>query len=325
MASIDVIVPAFNAETYIKTCLKALGEAGFSQDEIIVVDDGSTDATIEIARTYGARVIETRTNAGAAAARNTGAAASTRDILFFVDADVMVHSDTKEVVSTFFNTHPSFAAVFGAYDEDPAAPEPVSRARNLLHRFVHLESAGEVVSFWTGCGAVRRAAFEQVGGFDDTLDMMEDIDLGLRLSKLGHRTMLLPDLQGQHHKRWTLVGMAKTDFFDRALPWARLLRDAENARTDGLNISNRSRASVLAVAAVVCAVAAMIAAPQWGAVAGLAALAVLVGVNGRFLNMVRRIDGWAALPAAVLVLFVHYLCGGLGFAIVKLRLDRYFS
>ena len=70
----------------------------------------------------------------------------------------------------------------GPYDDAPASRGTVSEFRNLLHHHVHHESPGEATTFWTGLGAVRRDAFERVGGFDPSLDWLEDIDLGMRLA-----------------------------------------------------------------------------------------------------------------------------------------------
>ena len=323
MEEISVVIPAYNAGHDLSKCLQALGNAHFSKSQIVVVDDGSTDRTISVANEHGVRVLEITTNGGAAHARNAGADVSEGPILFFVDADVIVHSDCKEVLGAFFNDNKDFAAVFGTYDENPGNPEPISRARNLFHRYVHLDNAGEVASFWTGCGAVRKSAFDKVNGFDESLAMMEDVDFGMRLAAAGSRIFLLPTLQGQHRKRWTLSSIAKTDFFDRALPWARLLRDAPRKEGDSLNIGARSRYSVLAVAAAACGLLVLPFVPVTGLVVLIAAFALLIAFNAGFLKMVRQLDGWSALPAAVLVLIVHYFCGGLGFALVRLRLDKF--
>jgi glycosyltransferase involved in cell wall biosynthesis len=321
MTEISVIIPALNAAAFLPHCLEALSDAGFRRDEIVVVDDGSVDTTVEVAKAQGVTVIASEQRSGAAAARNRGAAMSTGDILFFVDADVRVHSDSRAVLLAFFADHPEFTAIFGVYDADPAVRKPISRARNLLHRYIHIENEGEIASFWTGCGALRREAFDKVGGFDETVRMMEDIDLGLRLSDIGRRTYLSAVLQGQHLKNWTFGSMVRTDFFDRALPWARLLRNSPPNRRNGLNINLRSRVSVIACAMGLVAAAVAVLLPGPGLLALAAAVIAIGAANRGFLRMVRDIDGWRALPAAFLVLCVYYVCGGFGFALVLLRLD----
>ena len=78
-------------------------------------------------------------------------------------------------------------AVFGAYDESPAAPGLVSQAKNLAHAFVHHGSPGNAVTFWAGLGAVRTQVFLAVNGFDERFGRpsIEDIDLGYRLTAAG--------------------------------------------------------------------------------------------------------------------------------------------
>ena len=83
----------------------------------------------------------------------------------------------------------------------------VSQYRNLLHHFVHQEGNPEASTFWAGCGAVRRAAFDAVAGYDEARfrrPSIEDIELGYRLRRAGYRIRLDRDLQCTHLKRWRL-------------------------------------------------------------------------------------------------------------------------
>lgn len=316
---IDAIVPVLNGAGFLAACLSALRRAGFAADEIVVVDDGSSDGSAEIAESLGARVLRLDGSGGAGAARNAGAALSTADILFFVDADVEVHASAREVVAAFFADYPGHDAVFGAYDDDPAAPGHVSRARNLLHRFTHLENAGDIASFWTGCGAVRRRAFAALGGFSTDRGEIEDVEFGRRLAARGGGIRLLPALQGRHHKRWTLRSILMTDLFARAIPMARLLRRDRGGFA--LSVNNRARASVLSVGVALSGLAVAPFAPA-ALFAATGALAALAALNAPFLGYVRRLDGARALPGAFAMLAVHYFAGGLGFALAATGLDR---
>src|SRR5262249_50067799 len=158
--------------------------------EIVVVDDASTDDSSTVASRLGARVFRLPANAGPAAARNHGARHASGDILFFVDADVVVGPDAIARVGAALGRHPATAAVFGSYDATPVDSGIVSRYKNLLHHYVHQSGAAEASTFWAGCGAIRRAAFEEVGGFDEARyrrPSIEDIELGYRLRRAGHR------------------------------------------------------------------------------------------------------------------------------------------
>jgi len=316
---IDVVVPAYNAGLYIDRCIGGLIHAGFERGEITIVDDGSTDDTALRSRSYGVRVLELGQNTSAASARNAGAREGHAGAICFVDADVLVSRSFRSVLEDFFCHHPDYAAVFGAYDSRPSAPGRVSRIRNLLHRHVHVENAGPAVTFWSGCGAVRRSAFEAIGGFDARIEMMEDVYLGLRLTLRGERILLLPELEGKHLKEWSLTSMVRTDLLNRAIPWARLLaRPETRAVPRTLNIGLTGRLSVLAVAFSIASAIALPLAPTGALMGMVASIGLLVAINRKFIRGLSRDHGVIDAAAAVPVLWLHYLCGGVGFAWVWL-------
>lgn len=321
--TIGAVVPVHDGAAEIGACLDGLLAAGFAPDEIRVVDDASTDGTAAICRARGVEPIRLARNVGAAEARNRGAAATEAEILFFVDSDVVAAPDARRVIADFFAAHPDHAAIFGAYDARPAAPGRVSRIRNMLHRHVHLEGAGPASTFWTGCGAVRRTDFEAEGGFDSGQRMMEDVEFGLRLHARSRPIAICPALQGTHLKRWSLAGMARTDLLDRAIPWARLLAAPRHGAAPAtLNVSRAGHVSVLCVAASLVGLFVLAVAPGAGLALLLASFALLAFANRRFLARLRREQGPGDAVAALPVLWVHYLCGGLGFFWVRSGLDR---
>src|SRR5213079_1608891 len=111
-------------------------------------------------------VVDAAAKPGPAAARNDGVRRTRAELLVFVDADVEPHADAFARIRAAFAAHPKLDAIFGSYDDDPADPALVSRFRNLLHHHVHHEGAGPAKTFWAGLGAIRRASFLAVGGFD---------------------------------------------------------------------------------------------------------------------------------------------------------------
>src|SRR6187402_451343 len=165
----SVIVPVHNARDTLAECLAGLGRSSRRPDEVIVVDDSSTDASAGIARTYGATLITGAAHAprGAAWARNRGAERASGDVLVFVDADVVVHGDALARMGAVFAGEPGLHALFGSYDEQPRCPDIPSRFKNLLHHYVHQHGKLAASSFWAGCGAMKRTTFAAVGGFDE--------------------------------------------------------------------------------------------------------------------------------------------------------------
>ena len=151
--------------------------------------------------------------------RNRGAELARGEILFFVDADVVLACGALRRLAKTFSEQPALAAVFGSYDATPPATGLVSQYRNLLHHFVHQTGNPDASTFWAGCGAIRQKAFERVGGFDARLfprPSIEDIELGARLARLGHRVRLEKRLRATHLKRWTLGRVLLADVRDRA-------------------------------------------------------------------------------------------------------------
>ena len=248
--TISVVIPVYNGVDTLARCLASVAASRRQPDECIVVDDGCTDGSAEVARSAGVRVVSVPNGpTGPGNARNVGAAAATGDVLFFLDADVTVHEDTIGKVTDTFEGDRTIDAAFGSYDDNPDAVDFLSRYKNLFHHFVHQHARREAVTFWGACGAVRRSVFRALGGFDARRyprPSVEDIEFGYRLRSAGHRIVLNKEMQIRHLKRWTMRGLIKTDIFDRGMPWTRLaLRDRRLPNDLNLGFSQRLSAFLL--------------------------------------------------------------------------------
>lgn len=246
---ISIIVPVYNSVNVLSECVSTLEALASSDSEIIVVDDASTDETSSITKRAAVRLVRLGKNSGPAAARNYGACHARGDVLFFVDADVVLAPDAINRVRQLFEAEPDLAAVFGSYDAAPAAPGIVSQYRNLLHHFVHQNGSREAATFWAGCGAIRRGVFEKIGGFDEKRfphSSIEDIELGYRLRQAGYRILLDKSIQGKHLKRWNFWSLIRTDITRRAVPWSRLILETKNLPND-LNLKSKERTSAALV------------------------------------------------------------------------------
>ena len=306
---VSVIVPVYNGGADFARCLDALLASPPAPGwELIVVDDGSTDRSAATAHAAGALVVSSPgPRGGPGAARNAGAAVARGEFLFFVDADVLVRPDTIARVVEAFRAEPAIAALFGSYDDAPAARNVVSQYKNLFHHYVHQTSRREATTFWAGCGAIRRAVFEELGGFDPAYDRpsIEDIELGYRLTRAGHRVRLCHDLQVTHLKRWTPLSLLRTDIFDRGIPWTALLL-RERAFTADLNLQTSNRVSVACVYLL------------WAA---LAAAALLVFNAPLYAFFLRR-RGPLFLLAAIPWHWLYYTYNGVCFALGTLAYLR---
>ena len=219
---VSIIIPAHNAEATLAKCLEACLEQTHLEIEVIVVDDGSTDATARIAQGFPVHYVR-QENRGPAAARNRGATEAKGDILAFTDADCVPEPCWIERLLGHFAE--GVVAVGGTYG--------IANPESLFARMVYEEIAarharfGEEVDFLGSFNvAYRRGAFEAAGGFDEGFPRAsaEDNDLAYRLFDAGgtlrfardavvrhyHPTRLWPYLRTQmRHGFWRMKLYAK--------------------------------------------------------------------------------------------------------------------
>ena len=267
-ASISVVMPVYNGLDYLRRSLPPLMDlmARGEITEVLVVDDGSTDATAEFARSLGATVMSSGGRKGPGAARNEAAKIAKGDILWFVDADVVVHPEAPQYVQAAFY-HDDLVAVFGSYDDRPPGQNFGSQYKNLVHHHYHQHADPEASTFWSGCGAVRKRAFLDVGGFDQAKfgqPSVEDVDMGYRLRAAGGHIRLDRRLLSTHLKIWSVPELVKTDIFKRAIPWARMMLTGEGV-LDDLNVgtAERLRAVLAGITVLALAAAAVGFLPVW--------------------------------------------------------------
>ncbi|MGH2416682.1 MAG: glycosyltransferase family 2 protein, partial [Microcystaceae cyanobacterium] len=240
--SISMVIPVHNGGEAFRQCLSHIKQFAPKDTEIIVVADGDTDGSGDLAEAIGAFVLRTPTAGGPAKARNLGSKAAHGDILLFIDADVTISAQTIAQVRQVFCQEPDLAALMGSYDDAPGTANFLSQYKNLFHHYTHQRGSEEASTFWGACGAIRRDVFLSVGGFDEgyRLPCVEDIELGYRLKQADYRIRLCKTIQVKHLKRWGMISLLRADFFYRAIPWTTLiLRDRSFANDLNLGWSNR--------------------------------------------------------------------------------------
>ena len=180
---ISFVVPVRNEAARLDRCLKSIqGTVGAARHhELVVVDHGSTDASVEIARRHGATVILVPEPASVSELRNRGARSATGEILAFVDADNEIASGWT--VAAIENLAQPAVAAVGALYLAPLDGTWVQRAYGHLRGRPHGQHDVE----WLGSGnvAVWREAFDAVGGFDTSLETCEDVDFCQKLRAMG--------------------------------------------------------------------------------------------------------------------------------------------
>ena len=199
MSKLSIIIPVYNDRDNLAKCLNALEKSLFKDYQLIIVDDGSSDDSGRLAKDRCDLLVRLEENTGQSRARNQGTLLAKADLLFFLDADVMVEPDTLGRILQVFTAKPDISALFCSYQRDTPPKNFVSQYKNLQHHFTHQIARREAVTFCGGFGAIRRDVFLSVGSFDEHMRFMEDIQLGYRLSQEGHRILLCPSIQLTHN------------------------------------------------------------------------------------------------------------------------------
>jgi glycosyltransferase involved in cell wall biosynthesis len=322
---VSIIVPVYNGGKGFERCLSGIRSSTYTSYELIVVDNGSTDGSASIANSHRAEVLHCPGPSGPGAARNMGAQNARGAILFFVDADVVVYPDTLGRVVRNFEQDTELAAVFGSYDDSPAAKNFLSQYKNLLHHFMHQNASSQACTFWGGCGAIQKDVFYKVGGFDQErypTPSIEDIELGCRMHSLGYRIFLDKQVQAKHLKEWRFASLLRTDILYRAVPWTELMLSKYGLVND-LNIHISQRISAALVGLTVLCVPFLVVIPSLAY--GMVVCLALIGILNRklFLFFLRR-NGPIFCALAFTMHLFYYLYSGVIFVLcsISYRLRR---
>jgi GT2 family glycosyltransferase len=214
---VSVVVVCWNAAGVLGRCLEQLLAQDYAKREIIVVDDGSEDATLELARAAAARavpgelsVVASSRNRGCPSARNLGLRHARGEIVAFIDADGFATASWLSELVRAFGAEPAICGLASTvfYDDNPmvlnGAGGTVNRQGwaadlSMNESFEVARLAGEAL-YPMGCGmAVRREAIERVGPFDDRmLNYYDDVDYGIRLWRAGYEVHVAADAWIDH-------------------------------------------------------------------------------------------------------------------------------
>lgn len=188
---VSVVIPAFNAQAFIAEAIESVLAQDHGPVGVVVVDDGSTDGTAEVASRYPVEVVS-QENAGQAAARNTGVATTQGPFVSFLDADDMWMPSKLSTEVAHLLTHPDLDYVLVRMQRSllPGAPWPPGTPA----RWFDEPQPGTLPS----AGLVRRAVLERIGPFDTRYRHGSDTEWQARAADAGVRWELLPDVLVQY-------------------------------------------------------------------------------------------------------------------------------
>ena len=195
---VSIIMPAYNSEKYISSAIESVLNQTYTNFELIVVNDGSTDNTIDILKKYSDRIIcISQRNKGAAFARNNGILAARGEYISFLDSDDIWPNDTLKLQYEYLRTHPDVGLVYGEmelFDQTGTLDKnwAITRGRGRPEGYIFQNLILDCL-FGLSTVMVRRNVLNNVGLFEESLPLGEDYELWLRIAakhKVGH----IPDI-----------------------------------------------------------------------------------------------------------------------------------
>lgn len=186
MPLVSIVIPTFNREKFLPATFASVLSQDYPTKEIVVVDDGSSDATAEVCARHPVRYVR-QEHGGGSAARNTGARNSAGELLVFLDDDDLLAAG-------------SLAKRVGHWLREPQYDLLLGKLRRFVEEtpgefdFIDAENARQFLVL--GAALVTRRGFEKAGGFNEGVHMGcgEDVDLWLRMRESGHLMKFIDDL-----------------------------------------------------------------------------------------------------------------------------------
>jgi len=181
----SVVIPAFNEEKFLPKCLESLKEQDFKNFELIVVDNNSTDRTVELAKKFGAIVFSEK-NQGVAFARQKGFLNVKGKIIASTDADTILPKNWLSKIFKEFKKDENLIAFGGSciFYSGPISARLASRF--FLYPFLIFDKFFSGGWNLMGCNmAIKKEAFLKIGGFNTNLKFNEDIEISYRLREIG--------------------------------------------------------------------------------------------------------------------------------------------
>jgi glycosyltransferase involved in cell wall biosynthesis len=180
MARISVIIPCHNGAAYLAEALDSVFAQTEPAFEIIIIDDGSTDDSANVAKRYGDRVrLVSQSHQGISAARNAGLALAAGDFIAFLDADDLWTRDSLAARLAIMEGRPPVDCVFGLVEQFHSPDLAHEESARIRYR------EGKIPARFAGAMLIRRGVFDRIGGFDIDLRVGETIDFVARLALEG--------------------------------------------------------------------------------------------------------------------------------------------
>ena len=302
---ISVIIPIHNASLTIKHCLDSIANQNYPNFDIIAVNDGSTDDTLEKLSHYTLKVFSNQKSKGAAFSRNRGAMNTDAEVVLFVDSDVVIPPNALSRISETFDATSDICGIGAVFSDKTAHLNFVSDYKNL--ELSYRSNLRPPYAQYLGSHflAVKRKLFLENGGFPTEFpgSSVEDIALGYRLTK-GKKTMFIDrGVAVDHLKRYSLLTMLKTDF-NRIFNMVKIIKNSHGKHKAGEEASLKSFINLILPAVLFTTIVLGIMSNTWWPSLIIGFLFVVT--NFGFLNFLFRRRGALFTVCGLLLFFVEY-------------------
>lgn len=314
---ISIIIPCYkNEDTLIKT-LKSVDLSILKTFEVIIVNDNPKKELEVLKDTcpFPLKIINNNKREGSAISRNKAAKIARYRILFFTDADVILLPETiRELTDSLSKEAP---AAIGCYTKKTPENDTFSRFKNLFHSYNHDNLKKYSPSFWTGCGAIYKKTFWDLGGFDTSkkFNPIEDIDLGYRLNQKGLKIKINKHAFAVHLKKYSFWKLIYSDLYQRAIPWTRIILKNKMMPNSSNTKTSYKLSLMLTVAFLSFNILNIYAFSLIATSAMLLSLMGIILLNFKFLKLAKNVYGTFFAVKSVLLLLLYFLCCTVGIMI----------
>lgn len=312
--ALSVIVPVYNGGQTLKMCLGGIFASNYKDFEVIIVDDSSNDNSVEIAKLFPCRILQTGRNLGPGRARNLGAERSRGEILVFVDSDVVIKKETFDIILNSFKRDPGIDAVIGYFSLEHPHRNFFSQYKNVYMNFIFSGLPAYIDFLFTALCAIKKASYLE---FCADRSKAEDTALGQRFKMSGKKIYLPQELQAVHLKKYSFISFIKNDFM---IPyhWAKLF-----LRYRGLNDIFRKKrfahaklGQILSVVASCLILISAMGLMLWPPALPLTLAMILIFfiLNFRFFLFLYKVNGVTFVLKSTVISYLDTLTMGLGIA-----------
>jgi glycosyltransferase involved in cell wall biosynthesis len=236
---ISVIMPAYNASAFLDQAIESVLSQTWRDFELIIIDDGSTDDTLEIAQRYAgldSRIkVYTQTNAGTAPTMNRGIDLAQGEWVFLMHADDRMHSNRLERQLAFISEHPELSVASTLVRHIDSRSRIIGRDNSILTTYEAVDKlvkANELIGFNHPASVLRKSAIKAVGGYRQAFWPAEDLDLWNRLVENGYKILVQPEFLLDYRMHGNSASISRARLTRTKVRW---IKDCMLRRRAGLD------------------------------------------------------------------------------------------